>query len=244
MAMMGEHRHTARGPMRRRGFTLIELLVVVGVMAVLVAALLPSLSRARRQASLTVCGSNLRQVGTAFTLYLNSFRDRYPAAWDPVSTSPRYWLWMGRGFRQYISPFLVRGINAKNPNVLVCPNDATPGEIYERTSYAYSMTFYHSPQQIDSMTSVADTYSNPREPIAQSPSNVRHPARKVLAGEWRAYHDVLERDSGWWDTRGSRMFLFADTHVARYAASAVLTANDGLPDPNLTVHGVLGADVR
>src|SRR5687767_4704657 len=48
---------------RARAFTLVELLVVVAVIAVLVAMLVPALQRAREQAMLLQCLSNIRQVG-------------------------------------------------------------------------------------------------------------------------------------------------------------------------------------
>ncbi|MCH7700790.1 MAG: prepilin-type N-terminal cleavage/methylation domain-containing protein [Planctomycetes bacterium] len=53
-----------------RGFTLIELLVVVSIIALLISILLPSLSRAREQAKLVVCQSNISSVGKTFILYL------------------------------------------------------------------------------------------------------------------------------------------------------------------------------
>jgi prepilin-type N-terminal cleavage/methylation domain-containing protein/prepilin-type processing-associated H-X9-DG protein len=56
---------------RSRGFTLIELLVVVAIIALLVAILLPSLSRAREAAKTAVCNSNLRSFSSAFEIYAN-----------------------------------------------------------------------------------------------------------------------------------------------------------------------------
>jgi prepilin-type N-terminal cleavage/methylation domain-containing protein/prepilin-type processing-associated H-X9-DG protein len=54
---------------RNSGFTLVELLVVVGIIAVLISILLPSLNRAREQAKTALCGSNMRQQHNAFVMY-------------------------------------------------------------------------------------------------------------------------------------------------------------------------------
>lgn len=63
---------------RRRAFTLVELLVVIGIIAVLIAILLPALSRAKEQANRTVCLSNMRDLGTAFRIYATQNKDIAP----------------------------------------------------------------------------------------------------------------------------------------------------------------------
>ncbi len=98
---------------KQRGFTLIELLVVVAIIAILASILFPVFARARERARASQCMSNLRQIGLALQMYLQTTSGSWPTG-DHVDIGP--------GNPWVLVPTSILNKYAKNQAVFWCPN--------------------------------------------------------------------------------------------------------------------------
>ncbi len=239
--------------LRRRvwvALTLVELLVVLAIVSLLAALLFPALAKAREQSRKAVCAFNLRQIGVALMMYVQDCDEAFPNDGNPYLWWGRYWRWLLMPYLGLLQKHSGNPLMATSgvPGILLCPSDDVAPKKWDSTSYGYSAAFYHSPEQIEQMTTEdlykRDPCNYPHPNVTQYLAQVRYPSRKAVFAEWLSNHEPVENDKGWWDWEGGGNYLFVDGHVKYLRATQVLPAVNGYPDINLTSGGVGGRDIQ
>lgn len=169
---------TLSRPKSRAGFTLIELLVVIAIIAILAAILFPVFASAREKARQVSCLSNLKQIGTALSLYMQDYSGGYPivrarADSDPINSDAEEIV----GWPELLHTYVKNG-------VVVAPNG----------SISYSAGVYHCPS--DSGKAGPSYGIDAYFEFGLNESEVNEPSASVILGEKRA--STGEEHFVWW----------------------------------------------
>lgn len=222
----------------RRAFTLIELLVVIAIIAILAAMLLPALAKAKEQAQIARCMSNIRQIGTATWLYLGDFSDRYPPKIGRDSTAVSQASWVGQAgaynatyanldaSHRWLTPYLVKDDRRSIVEIARCPSDKKSSfsdstrSTWEDIGSSYTANLY-VPQDVGDPNIYSLAVDNTKSIKA---ADIKRPSRFVVFSSFGAFrvgwysedtrvnpglvNMMWHRKSFRWNT------LFGDNHVS------------------------------
>jgi prepilin-type N-terminal cleavage/methylation domain-containing protein/prepilin-type processing-associated H-X9-DG protein len=193
---------------RRRAFTLIEVLVVVAIIALLVAILLPSLSRAREVAKRTVCLSNHHMIGLAWMFYHTDNKGAFVYAGATVAPNPSdpndWYKTNPPGWVRYIPGHLYDPWNATEAQQLQALRD---GALYK---FARTTDIYKCPSTPKNQTRSYGGHpglrgTNPSSPeFASRIDQIKRPVGRILyldteLEDWDAYWMIWWEKNCWWN---------------------------------------------
>ncbi|MGA2501181.1 MAG: prepilin-type N-terminal cleavage/methylation domain-containing protein, partial [Tepidisphaeraceae bacterium] len=196
--------------LRRKAFTLVELLVVIGIIALLIAMLLPVLKKARDAAGRVACASQMRQLTAAWMMYAN---DQKGILLSPDTGQPWGWTSSAAGEAGIKDGTLYPYI--KSVKLYRCAADEFQGRFI-----SYSLNQYLGTSQIGVWS---DYYEITRMASIRQSSNTivlveEDDPRGYNEGGWVQWYPLSNKPGQWVDFvakwhQGGCNFSFADGHA-------------------------------
>lgn len=218
-------RHPGFPPVERTAFTLVELLVVVGIIAVLISLLLPSLSKARAQAQRTACLSNLRQVHQAFVLYALQHHDQVPLGYRRAKQYNSM-LYSATAGRYVLFGHLYQARLLSDGRAFYCPSESNPAFLHDTPQNPW-------PGDEATTPSVNVQLGYSLRPEAEIPDTLVAPLPKLARFKSRAIVADLTSARARVDTRHRTGLnaLFGDGSAMWIARARLEPAISDLPEP-------------
>jgi prepilin-type N-terminal cleavage/methylation domain-containing protein/prepilin-type processing-associated H-X9-DG protein len=178
--------------LRKGGFTLIELLVVIAIIALLMAILMPVLSKAKDQSRTIGCRSNLKQYGIGLRMYLDDYDHDFPDAWTWLKSRSHDYVRKGEEPDGVFWPYL------KDLDVHMCPkfSSLAKGTNWEDTAVSYVMNSY-----VGRGGEIWSNWLGPTVTGVKKETEVYNPSRVVVFTEENT-----------WTIEGYSDYPFNDTH--------------------------------
>ena len=235
---MDSHRHP------RNGFTLIELLVVIAIIAILAAILFPVFAQAREKARAISCLSNMKELGTADTMYLQDYDERY-VEWRYFLPNGDKLTWV-----ELLQPYV------KNKQIWICPSDelAKPIQANQTAGGSSQNSFWLNAY----ITRWSGLDPNNSAMVSVSLPEINYPATTILATDGPAndgQHTWPGPPTEWCGTQafcvrsetrhtGGMNTTFVDGHAKWYRREAYKTTTTPDNSASDTVPALIGLTTK
>jgi len=169
----------------RIGFTLVELLVVIAIIAILMAMMMPAISRAKGKANAISCLNNMRQLTLAATMYASDNDEEFPARRVPTNAWPHK-----------LKPYYV------NWQVITCPSDrfGIVGLVANdlNPNRSYLINGFNDYFKVNLSPSDYKAVQQWRFPHGMKVAAITRPSDTILFGEKRSnsHHVHMDTDQG------------------------------------------------